>query len=255
MNQYTTHAPAKLTVTALTVAVLSAGGYFSASATASPEAGDGVLSPWPTSSENHLAAEFLATALPVAANKSDLANTAAGFFRVPAPSAHEPGTILYVGLRAETAPSTGPYRAPLFSGSIESFDLGLGGAQPAPQTVGDIGEIFPENAPPTPMAYVVYRLDFSTHGNDTVALFATPSVTTEPFTTRAPDALDANFAWESISFSDFGILEDQEREWEATRNTRGNRTAKATAAPEPTSAALLSLGLVAFGLRRRRRSR
>ena len=246
--------PSSLNFVALTAAAL-AGGVFCAPATASPEAGDGVLSPWPTSAESHSAAEFLATALPVAANKSDFDNAAPGFFRIPSPTAHEPGTILYVGLRAEPAPTSGPYRAPLFSGSIESFDLGISGARPTPQTVGDIGEIFAEDAPPTAMAYVVYRLDFSTHGNDAVALFATPSVTTEPFTTRAPDALDANFAWESITFSDFGLLEEQQREWEANRNTRSNRTAKTAAAPEPASAALLSLGLIAFGLRRRQRAR
>ena len=240
-------------VTALTAAALT-GGLFCSPSSASPEAGDGVLSPWPTAAESHSAAEFLATALPVSANKSDLDNSAVGFFRVPTPSAHEPGTILYVGLRAEPAPTSGPYRAPLFSGSIESFDLGISGAQPTPQTVGDIGEIFPENAPPTAMAYVVYRLDFSTHGNDAVALFATPTVTTEPFTTRAPDALDANFAWEIIRFSDFGLLEEQEREWEANRKSHGSRT-RTSAAPEPASAVLLSLGLIAFGLRRRQRAR
>lgn len=253
MNRTT--ATSRLTFTALTATALSAGSLFCAPASASPDAGDGAVSPWPTSAENHSAAEFLATALPVASNKSDLDNAAVGFFRVPAPSAHEPGTILYVGLRAEPAPASGPYRAPLFSGSIESFDLGISGARPSPQTVGDIGEIFAEDAPPTAMAYVVYRLDFSTHGNDRIALFATPSVTTEPFTTRAPDALDANFAWESISFSDFGMLEEQQIAWEAGRNSRNNRTVKPTAAPEPASAALLSLGLVAFGLRRRQRSR
>ena len=254
MNRTSMQKPSSLNFVALTTAAL-AGGFFCAPATASPEAGDGVLSPWPTSAENHSAAEFLATALPVAANKSDLDNAAAGFFRVPTPSAHEPGTILYVGLRAETAPTSGPYRAPLFSGSIESFDLGISGARPTPQTVGDIGEIFPENAPATPMAYVVYRLDFSTHDNDAVALVATPSVTTEPFTTRSPDALDVNFAWESISFSDFGILEEQQRSREANRTAGTNRTAKTAAAPEPASAALLSLGLVALGLRRRQRAR
>lgn len=252
MTRSSLQPPSSLTVTALATAAF-AGGLLCAPAIASPEAGDGVLSPWPTSAENHCAAEFLATALPVASNKSDLDNSAAGFFRTPAPTAHEPGTILYVGLRAEPTPTSGPYRSPLFSGSIESFDLGISGAQPALQTVGDIGEIFAEDAPPTPMSYIVYRLDFSTHGNDAVALFATPNVTIEPFTTRAPDALDANFAWESISFSDFGLEVQQERDLEANHNATSNRS-KMSSAPEPASAVLLSLGLIAFGLRRRQRA-
>ena len=247
--------PTNPTLSVFTVTALTFGGLLCGPVSASPEPGDGALSPWPIATETHSATEFLATALPVAANKSDLDNGSPGFFRVPVATAHEPGTILYVGLRAERAPTGGTYRAPLFSGSVESFDLGISGAQATPQTVGDIGDIYPEDAPPIPMAYIVYRLDFSTHGGDSVALFATPTVTTEPFTTSSPDELDANFAWEAISFSDFEILHDHERDWEANRDARkGHRTARTAAAPEPTSLGLFALGAVGLGLWRRQRS-
>lgn len=243
-------------LSALTAGALVFGGLLSPATFASPEPGDGVLSPWPIATETHSAAEFLTAALPVAANKSDIANGAAGFFRVPTATTHEPGTILYVGLRAEPAPTSGAYCAPLFSGSVESLDLGIGGAKATPRTVGDIGEIYADDAPPTPMAYIVYRLDFSTRGSDRVALFATPTVTTEPFTTRAPDELDANFAWEEIRFSDFEEIGDHQKDHNYDRNARDvRRTAKTAAAPEPSSAGLLALGLIGISLWRRQRAR
>ena len=244
-------------LSALTAGALVFGGILSPATFASPEPGDGVLSPWPIATETHSAAEFLTTALPVAANKSDIANGAPGFFRVPTATTHEPGTILYVGLRAEPAPTSGAYCAPLFSGSVESFDLGIGGAQAAPRTVGDIGEIYADDAPSTPMAYIVYRLDFSTRGSDRVALFATPTVMTEPFTTSAPDELDANFAWEEIRFSDFEEIDEHQKDHNYDRNKRdaGRSSAKTAAAPEPSSAGLLALGLVGISLWRRQRAR
>jgi len=232
----------------LTAAALALATVAPSSFLATRAAADEPLFPWPVAVENHNTADFLATALPVAGNKGDLENEAPGFFRAPEPSAHEPATILYVGFRAERAPVGSPYRAPLFSGSVESFDLGLAGAQPAPQTVGDIGEIYPEDAPPTPMAYIVYRLDFGTRGSD-FALFATPAVTSEPFTTSSPGELDSRYAWEAIRFSNFATEDDHENDFKVD-----HAPARARLAPEPTSAALLGLGFLGLVSRRRRRS-
>jgi|GEM_PF-2081723 len=229
---------------ALSFSVAAVGGFFATPATVSASS-DSALSPWPASAETRSGGGFLVNALPVAGNKSDLDNQALGFFRVPTLSAHDPGAILYVGLRAEHAPTGSPYRAPLYSGSIESFRLGIAAAEPAPQTVGDIGEIFPEDAAPIPMAYIVYRLDFSTR-SEGIALFATPAVSTEPLTIGSPRPLDATFAWENIHFINVPVSEDRDVDWQI------DRTAGRTLAPEPTAAVLLGLGVLGLASRRRR---
>jgi PEP-CTERM motif len=232
-----------ITFTSLPLGLAALGCLLAVSANLS--ASTDALSPWPATTESRSASNPLANALPVAGNKSDLGNEALGFFRVPTLSAHDPGAILYVGLRAEHAPTGSQYRAPLYSGSVESFRLGIAAAEPAPQTIGDIGEIFADDAPPTPMAYIVYRLDFSTRSEE-VALFATPTVSTEPLTIGTPQPLDASYAWETIRFTNLPAAEDRDVDWKLDRN------AGRTLAPEPTSAALLGLGILGFAARRRR---
>ena len=194
---------------------------------------------WPKTNE---VSEFLRHALPVAGNKADLDNKALGFFRIPEFSTNDAGVILYVGLRPEAAPVGDQYIAPLFSGSIHSFRLGASEARPAPQTVGDIGEIHDEDAPATPMAYIVYRLEFGTR-NEPVALFSTPHLTSEPVTmTDIPPAviaMNANFAWDKIRFTMMPTMDERDLDWE-TDGSRPNRLV-----PEPGS-----LGLA--GRRRRR---
>ena len=207
------------------------------------------ISAWQSAAEIRTGADVFTGTLPVAGNKADIENESIGFFRIPTLSAHDQGAILYVGLRAEHAPTGSEFRAPLYSGSVESFRLGVAEAQPAPQTVGDIGEIYPEDAQPIPVAYIVYRLDFSTR-NEGVALFATPTISTEPLTIGSPEFLDASFAWETIRFTNSPDTDSRDAEWKIQNS--GNRSAGRVAAPEPTSAVLLGLGALGLAARRRR---
>ena len=210
---------------------------------------ENLAAPWPTENESAEVAEFLRHALPVAGNKADLDNRALGFFRVPEFSTNDAGVILYVGLQPEPAPAGDPYIAPLFSGSIHSFRLGISEARPAPQTVGDIGEIHDESAAPTPMAYVVYRLDFGTR-NELVSLFSTPVLTSEPVTmTDTPPAvvaINADFAWERIRFIMMPTVDERDVDW-YTENLKPNRLV-----PEPASFALFAAGVLGLVARRRR---
>lgn len=243
-------APSLIMIAVLLFGVSQAGAAFLNSPIhPASHANDGGLAAWPVEAHGEVVAEFIDNALPVAGNKADLDNTAPGFFRVPAASPVEPGVILYVGLRAEAAPAGSQYRTPLFSGSVESLRLGLTESRPAPQTVGDIGEIHDEDAAPTHMAYIVYRLDFGTRTAD-LSLFATPTLTTEPLTMNpdpdSPVAINAKFAWESIQFITTPALNDRDLDWQTERYYPGRL------APEPTSTALLAAGLLGLASRRRR---
>lgn len=211
----------------------------------------GASVPWTLSAERNDVADFLTHSLPVAGNKADLGNAAMGFFRTPEPSANDTGVILYVGLCAQEAPVGSQYRIPLFSGSIESFRLGLAEAKPAPQTVGDIGEIYADDAAPVPMAYIVYRLEFGTR-NEAIRLFATPTLTPEPVTTGSPEdspiVINSKFVWEDIRFNNMPTLEDRDVDWQTERPLTGRIV------PEPASAAIFAFGLLGLATRLRPRS-
>jgi hypothetical protein len=211
------------------------------------EPSSSVLTPWPTLTGIPAVNYTLAQALPVAGNKADIDNSALGFFRQPDSSVLDVTAILYVGLRPENAPTGSEFLTPLYSGSVESFRLGTAAPVPAP-TYGDIGNIDYENEAPKPQAYIVYRLDFGNEGG-AISLFATPKLACEPITvSEGQDLLGSRYAWEGIRFKKLVVMEDRDVDWHVDMTTDAGRIA-----PEPTSAALLGLGLVALGVVRRRK--
>jgi hypothetical protein len=208
-----------------------------------------ILAPWPTLTGIPAVTHTLAQALPVAGNKADIDNSSLGFFRQPDASELDVTAILYVGLLPETAPQNGEFVTPLYSGSIESFRLGTSVAPVKAPTYGDIGDIDREGEAPQQMAYIVYRLDFGSEGGP-VSLFATPKLACEPITVNqgGQDLLGSRYAWEGIRFKKMVILEDHDVDWHVDMTTDAGRIA-----PEPTSAALIALGLGALGMVRRRK--
>jgi hypothetical protein len=198
------------------------------------------------------ATSLSANSQPTAGGRADTPDSNVGAFRVPTLSPDTDGTTLYISFLAQAPGNAGYAGFSLFNGATEVLFLGRpSGATnwgidskgtPAGSVTGAVSA--------ASAAQLVYRIDFgasvTTSGNEVVRQYVNPSTVAEPGTADVTIADKGNFAWDNlrIQSGNGGTASFDE--------IRIGTTYADVVVPEPTSMALLGVGVAGLLVRRRR---